>query len=100
MRAFILGKIQDANLALLGAVETFFQVEKSLTLRVLATLFFAFLGLCTIFVVHDLTGHYFPTIAVVTAILVSLFSGLLSGIVIAIGVALIADYLFIPPNRE
>ena len=48
--------------------------------------------------INNLTGTYFASITIITAILVTLFSGLFSGVFIAIGVALMADYLFIPPT--
>jgi signal transduction histidine kinase len=75
----------------------FFEGEQPLLHRILEALFFAFLGLCAIYIAYDFTGNYFPSITIATAILVTLFSGLFSGILIAIGVVLMADYLFIRP---
>ena len=97
MRPIISRTIGKATLGVLRAVERFFEGEQPLLHRILAALFFAFFGLCAIYIAHDFTGRYFSSITVATAILVTLFSGLFSGIVIAIGVALMVDYLFIPP---
>ena len=97
MRPIISRTIGKANLGVLKAVERFFEGEQLLLHRTLEALFFAFFGLCAIYIAHDFTGRYFSSITVATAILVTLVSGLFSGIVIAIGVALMVDYLFIPP---
>ena len=96
MRPFVLR--DKANLGVSSVVERFFEVERPLSLRILAALFFAFVGLCAILVINNLTGTYFASITIMTAILVTLFSGLFSGVFIALGVAFIADYLFIPPT--
>ena len=95
MKPSILRVVEKADLGVLKASEHFFEVNPPLLHRILVALFFAFFGLCIIYVAYDLTGNYFSSITVATAIFVTLFSGLLSGVVIAIGIALMADYLFI-----
>ena len=97
MRPIISRTNGKATLGVLRAVERFFEGEQPLLHRILGALFFAFFGLCAIYIAHDFTGGYFPSITVATAILVTLFSGLFSGVLIAIVLALVADYLFIPP---
>jgi signal transduction histidine kinase len=97
MRPFIFRTIEKADLRVSRAVERFFERKQPLFHGVLEALFFAFLGLCAIYIAHYFTGSYFPSITVATTILVTVFNGLISGILIAICVALIAAYLFIPP---
>lgn len=97
MKTFILRQIDKVNHGILKAVESFYDRESPLLVRILVALFIAFFGLCAIFIARDLTGTYFPSITVVTAILVTVFSGFMSSVVITIGIALMADYLFLPP---
>jgi len=97
MKPFILRRIEKVNHGILKAVESFYERESPLLVRILLALFVASFGLCAIFVARDLTGTYFPSITVVTAILVTVFCGFMSSVVITIGIALMADYLFVPP---
>ena len=76
MRPIISRTIGKANLGVLRAVERFFEGEQLLLHRTFEALFFAFFGLCAIYIAHDFTGRYFSSITVATAILVTLFSGL------------------------
>jgi signal transduction histidine kinase len=54
-------------------------------------------GLSAMLFVNNITGDYYPSITIATTILVTLFSGFISGVAIAISTELIADYLFTPP---
>ena len=89
--------IDRFRLGALEAAETFFGVQQSFYIRLLVSLFVAFLSLCIIYTIHNLNGHYFPSITVAAAVAITLVSGFFSGISIALMLALAADYLFIPP---
>ena len=59
MRPIISRTIGKANLGVLRGVERFFEGEQLLLHRTVEALFFAFFGLCAIYIAHDFTEVFF-----------------------------------------
>ena len=79
-------------------LEKFFVARPpSPALRLLVAILISLLGYTLTAFIKDKTGFYFPSLVLVTVVLISLYSGFFLGVSAAIVISLAADYYFIPP---
>lgn len=74
-----------------------FSEDLSLSARMAIGLGIALISVALLFLLYKVTGFYIHTLTIFTVVLISLFSGLLPGIVYSIILSLVIDYSFIPP---
>lgn len=88
---------RSLQVRLSGFWEKFFSYRLSVYKQVLLSSVAVVLGFLNVVFIYYRTNLYLPAVAILTSVLVTLFSGVIPSFLLLIVLSLLSDYFFIPP---